>query len=96
MPSSLAALNSPIFSSSMSSVKGEYSTWMAEMGCTAWARRSVAAEHSERPRYLTFPSLNPQLVLIVRYVRAVNVLDKFRHRADGDLDGDGRVGTLYG
>lgn len=56
-PSSLATFISPIFGSSMSRVKGEYSTCKAEMGCTAWARRRVAAEHSERPMYLTLPDL---------------------------------------
>ena len=42
---------------SMSIVKGEYSIWTAEMGWMAWARRRVAEETSERPRYLILPSL---------------------------------------
>lgn len=41
----------------MSSVQGLYSTCTAEMGWMAWARRRVVDEISERPRYLTFPSL---------------------------------------
>ena len=44
-------------SSSMSKVKGEYSTSMAEMGWTACALRRVEAEISESPRCLTFPAL---------------------------------------
>ena len=45
-------------SSSISKVKGEYSTWMAEMGWTACALRRVEAEISESPRCLTFPALD--------------------------------------
>ena len=56
-PSSLAVFKRPMVSSSMSKVKGEYSTWMAEMGWTACALRRVEAEISESPRYLTFPAL---------------------------------------
>lgn len=41
----------------MSVVKGEYSIWTAEMGWTAWARRSDAEETSDKPRYLILPSL---------------------------------------
>jgi hypothetical protein len=57
-PSSRAVARSPILGSSMSSANGEYSTWMAVIGCTACARRSVVAEHSDKPRYVTFPALN--------------------------------------
>lgn len=32
-----------------------YSTWTAVIGCTLWARRRVSAEHSDKPRYFTFP-----------------------------------------
>jgi len=56
-PSSLAVFKSPIDSSSMSKVKAEYSTWMAEMGWIACALRRVEAEISDNPRYLTFPAL---------------------------------------
>jgi hypothetical protein len=56
-PSSRAVLRRSIFGSSMSSENGEYSIWRALIGCTACARRSVDAEHSERPRYLTLPCL---------------------------------------
>ncbi len=42
---------------SMSSVKGEYSTCTAVMGCTACARRREVDETSERPICFTFPSL---------------------------------------
>lgn len=42
---------------SMSSVQGLYSTCTAVMGCTAWPRRSVEDEHSEKPMCLIFPSL---------------------------------------
>jgi len=41
----------------MSREKGEYSTCTAAIGCTACARRSVAEEISESPRYRTLPSL---------------------------------------
>jgi aryl-alcohol dehydrogenase-like predicted oxidoreductase len=34
--------------------KGLYSTWYAAMGWTAWARRRVAAEHSDSPRCLIY------------------------------------------
>ena len=57
MPSSLAVFNSPMVSSSMSKVKGEYSTWMAEMGWMACALRSVEADISESPMCFTFPAL---------------------------------------
>lgn len=42
---------------SVSSVKGLYSIWTAAIGWTAWARRSVLDEHSERPRWRTLPAL---------------------------------------
>ena len=41
----------------MSRVKGEYSTWIAKIGCIACALRRVEAEISESPMYLTFPAL---------------------------------------
>lgn len=47
IPSSRAVLRTS--SSSMSSAKREYSTWMALMGWTLCARRMVEAVHSERP-----------------------------------------------
>ena len=56
-PSSLAVFKSPIASSSISKVKGEYSTWMAAMGWMACALRRVEAEISQSPRCLTFPAL---------------------------------------
>lgn len=56
-PSSRAVFRRANLSSSISRVNGEYSTCKADIGCTAWARRSVLAEHSEIPRYLTFPAL---------------------------------------
>jgi len=56
-PSSLAVFKSLMDSSSISKVKGEYSTSMAEMGWTACALRRVKAEISESPMYLTFPAL---------------------------------------
>ena len=43
-PNSLAVFKSPMVSSSMSKVKGEYSTWIVEMGWTACALRRVEAE----------------------------------------------------
>ena len=43
--------------SSMSRLKGEYSTCTAAMGWTACARRREVEEHSERPRCLILPSL---------------------------------------
>jgi len=51
-------------SSSMSKVKGEYSTSTAEMGWIAWALRRVEAEISETPRCLTFPALERVIILI--------------------------------
>lgn len=56
-PNSLAVSNNAILGSSMSKTKGEYSTCTADIGWTACARRRALAEHSERPRYLTLPSL---------------------------------------
>ena len=35
----------------------EYSVWSAVMGWTLWARRMVAGEASERPKYLILPAL---------------------------------------
>ena len=37
-------------------VHSEYSVCTALMGCTAWARRKVAAETSLKPRARTLPS----------------------------------------
>ena len=62
-PSSLAAFKSPMDSSSMSKVKGEYSTWMAEMGWMACALRRVEAEISDSPMCLTFPTLEGLRIL---------------------------------
>ena len=42
---------------SISRAKGEYSTCTAEMWWIALARSRERAEHSDRPRYLIFPSL---------------------------------------
>jgi len=61
--SSLAVFKSPMVSSSMSKVKGEYSTWIAEMGWTACALRRVEAEISESPMCLTFPALERMSIL---------------------------------
>lgn len=41
----------------MSMQKGEYSIWTAAMWWTLQARRRVLELTSERPRYLTLPSL---------------------------------------
>ncbi len=84
-PSSRAVLSRPIFSSSMSSVKGEYSTSSAAMGWTACARRRVAAEHSEIPRYLTLPCLQKSVSVRFTGLTELDLLDEFCHRADGDL-----------
>ena len=62
-PSSFATFRSPMDSSSMSKVKAEYSTSMAEMGWTACALRRMEAEISESPRCLTFPALERMSVL---------------------------------
>ena len=47
MPSSRQAASEP---ASWSRVKSEYSLCRALIGCTAWARRSVAGEASDSPR----------------------------------------------
>ena len=57
IPNSCAAENKPTDLASESSVNGEYSICRAAMGCTAFARRRVSAEHSDIPIYLTFPDL---------------------------------------
>ena len=57
-PSSVAVCTKLGGNCSVCNMNGEYSIWMAEMGCTAWARHKPAAVQSERPRYLTFPSLD--------------------------------------
>lgn len=41
-----------------------YSIWTAVIGCTLYARRSVVAEHSDSPRYLTFPSLTNSAIAV--------------------------------
>ncbi len=56
-PSSRAACRAPIFGSSPSRVKGEYSTWIAEIGWTLCARLRVSPLHSQIPMYLILPSL---------------------------------------
>ena len=63
-PSSLAVFKSPIVSSSISKVKGEYSTSMAAIGWMACALRRVEAEISESPRCLSFPALERMSILI--------------------------------
>ena len=63
-PSCLAVFKSPMVSSSMSKVKGEYSTWMAEMGWMACALRRVEAEISESPMCFIFPALKRMSTLI--------------------------------
>ena len=40
----------------MSVLNGEYSICTAAIGCTACARRSVAADTSDRPRWRTRPA----------------------------------------
>lgn len=54
-PSSLHASRTPFFS--MVSSHGEYSTSTKSTVATFAARRSVSAEHSERPMNLVLPSL---------------------------------------
>ena len=56
-PSSRAVLRRLVVSDSISRTNGEYSICSAAIGCTAWARRRSSALHSDRPRYLTLPSL---------------------------------------
>ena len=63
MPSSLAVFRTSISGCSMSSEKMLYSTWTAEIGCTACARRMVEAVHSERPIYRILPSLRQRQCL---------------------------------
>ena len=57
-PSSRAVARRSISGRSMSREKGEYSTWTAEIGWMAWARRRSDAVHSEMPMCLIFPSLH--------------------------------------
>ena len=70
MPNSRHAFNIPIVS--ISNRKAEYSTWTAEMGCTACARRMVCSEHSDRPMCLILPAL------ITSWTKAL-VLDVAQH-----------------
>jgi len=70
-----------IFSSSMTRQKGEYSTCTAAMGWTACARRSVAEEISESPRYRTLPSLHRISEGAVEWLMD-GLLDEFRHCTD--------------
>ena len=56
-PSSRHVCSNEVLGDSMSRVNGEYSIWTAAMWWTLHARRRVSEETSERPRYLTFPSL---------------------------------------
>ena len=93
-PSSLAVFKSPIVSSSMSKVKGEYSTSMAAMGWMAWARRRVEAEISESPMCLTFPALGRMSILVCELGRNSDLLDELGHRSDGVFDRDRGVGTV--
>ena len=60
-PSSRAACRAPIFGSSGSRVNGEYSTWIAAIGWTLYARRKVSPLHSHRPMYLILPSLQTKM-----------------------------------
>ena len=53
-------------SSSMSKVKGEYSTSMAEMGWMACALRRVETEISDSPMCLTFPALERLRILVYK------------------------------
>ena len=61
MPSSRAVARTAISGRSMSRLKGEYSTWRAEIGWMAWARRRSVALHSDMPMCLTLPSLREGL-----------------------------------
>ena len=56
-PSSRVTCKPSIFGSSASRVKGEYSTWIAEIGWTLYARRKVSPLHSQRPMNLNLLSL---------------------------------------
>ena len=49
-------------SPSGSRVQREYSDWSAAIGWTACARRIVAAEASERPRWRTFPAVTSSAI----------------------------------
>ena len=49
-------------SSSGSRVQSEYSDWSAEIGCTACARRIVAADASDRPRWRTLPAVTSSAI----------------------------------
>jgi len=78
----------------MSKVKGEYSTWMAEMGWTACALRRVEAEISESPRYLTFPALEKMSIPLANGGRGGHSLDQLGHLGDGVFNRDRRVGAV--
>ena len=93
-PSSLAVFRSPTVSSSISKVKGEYSTWIAEMGWTACALRRVEAEISESPRYLIFPALERMSIPICERRGSILSLDELGHLGDGVFDWDRGVGTV--
>ena len=54
MPSSSQASRMPLVSGPR--VHSEYSFCSAVTGCTAWARRTVCAPGSDRPKCLTLPS----------------------------------------
>jgi hypothetical protein len=72
-PSSRAACKAPIFGSSPSKVNGEYSIWIADIGWTLYARRRVSPVHSQRPMYLTLPSL--QRTQLLRRTASEGVAD---------------------
>lgn len=95
-PSSLAAVSSPTASLSTMSSNAEYSTSTALMGWTAYALRRVSPLQSDRPMYLTLPSLFSNDVISQNSTMNMTepLLDKFRHGSDGFLDGDIGVWTV--
>ena len=90
-PSSRAACNAPIFGSSASKVNGEYSTWIAAIGWTLYARRRVSPLHSQMPMYLTLPSLENSVITIGES-EEIPQLDKFCQCADCVFDGNRGIG----
>lgn len=86
IPSSRQVRNKSILGSSISSVKGEYSTWYAAMGWTAFARRTVLAVHSESPIYFVLPALKQDMVNGEGAETQIFVLlDEFGHGTNSDL-----------
>lgn len=75
-----------------------YSIWIAEIGCTACARRIVVGVASERPRYLTFPALwyvqHKSVSGLPRLRKGRFALDQFSHGANSDLDGNFGIWTV--